>query len=125
MCEKLPIWPLIRIQNCSLEWLIDEDEDKDFVALCPDEIEDSLPDGNMSYTSSSGGGAQIRVNKNKSRIVPQSSLIKNSERIVKLTTVGRVSFQDKLMIRLKALARPGFESCNASYVETIGSITND
>ena len=58
----------------NVEWLIDEEDDESFVALCPDEIERNLPDGSLSFSS---GDENKRVKK--------TFLIKNSERIVKPT----------------------------------------
>ena len=45
----------------SLEWLFDEEDDPDFIPLCPEEIEANLPNGQMSF-----------------RVKPKSLLIKNS-----------------------------------------------
>ena len=44
-----------------LEWLFDEEDDPDFIPLCPEEIEANLPNGQMSF-----------------RVKPKSLLIKNS-----------------------------------------------
>ena len=48
-------------QAKTLEWLFDEEDDPDFIPLCPEEIEASLPNGQMSF-----------------RVKPKSLLIKNS-----------------------------------------------
>jgi len=39
------------VQQLAEEWLIDEEDDESFVALCPDEIERNLPDGSLSFSS--------------------------------------------------------------------------
>ena len=49
------------MSNQFLEWLFDEEDDPDFIPLCPEEIEANLPNGQMSF-----------------RVKPKSLLIKNS-----------------------------------------------
>ena len=80
-----------------LEWLIDEEDDESFVALCPDEIERNLPDGSLSFASTDEPTKRVK----------RKFLIKNSERIVKPTKVGTVPFQDRLVARLAAMEANG------------------
>ena len=90
-----------RCENSFLEWLIDEEDDESFVALCPDEIERNLPDGSLSFSSN---------DESMAKRVKKKFIIKNSDRIVKPTKVGRVPFQDRLVARLSAMGQGFFFS---------------
>lgn len=41
------------VQQIAEEWLFDEEDDPDFIPLCPEEIEANLPNGQMSFRASS------------------------------------------------------------------------